>query len=343
MSLKTPRRAAIRAIASALPSARLDNDTLLKGVPKIQRERITQRTGVQVRHVAADAETALDLAETACDKLFGEHPDLRSRIDTLIFCTQSSDYVLPPNSCVLHGRLDLPETVTAFDIPHACSAYIYGLKLAQALIASGGATDVLLVNADTYTKFIHPMDRSTRTLFGDGAAATWLAAAEGDRGVRDVVCRTAGKHFDAFLIPAGGCRTPITDELRRDETRDAGGNMRSPAHIHMSGGDILSFVADRIPPHIDEVLRAGELTKADIDWFVFHQASAVVLDTLISLMELDPARVMRHLETVGNTVSASIPITLENALAAKRIRPGQRVLLCGFGVGLSWGTAIIDW
>ena len=137
---------------------------------------------------------------------------------------------------------------------------------------------------------------------------------------------------------------PARDGRRaRQEQRDSSGNVRSPAHIQMAGRDILSFVADRIPPHIHEVLNRNDLALTDIDWFVFHQASSVVLDTLIALLELDPARVLRHLETVGNTVSASIPLTLKAALDEGRILSGQRVLLCGFGVGLSWGSALLRW
>ena len=296
------------------------------------------------RHVAADGETALDLGEAACRKLFSSYPDLAAKVDTLIFCTQSPDYVLPPNSCLLHGRLELPESVAAFDLAHACSGYIYGVSIAQAFIASGAAENVLLVTADTYTKYLHPHDRSTRLLFGDAAATTWFAPAAEGRGVCDVVCGTAGQHHSAFMIPAGGCRQPVTDAVRSQEESDSSGNVRSPAHIHMSGKrDVLSFVADRIPPHVDDVLRRNNLTRESVDWFVFHQASNVVLDTLISLLELDPAKVIRHLESVGNTVSASIPITLQDAVDGNRIRPGQLVLLCGFGVGLSWGSALVRW
>lgn len=337
------RAASIRTIATAFPLAVLENDALLEGATGLYGDLVTRRTGVSQRHIAAEGETALDLGEAACRKLFAEQPDLPSQIDTLIFCTQSPDYVLPPNSCLLHGRLELAESVTAFDLPHACSGYIYALKLAQSLIVSGAAENILLVTADTYTKYLHPQDRSTRLLFGDAGAATWIAPASAERGIRDVVCGTAGQHFETFLIPAGGCRQPVSDALRQQEVRDTTGNVRTPAHIHMAGREVLSFVADRIPPHIREVLAKNQCSLADIDWFVFHQASNVVLDTLISLLDLDPAKVLRHLETVGNTVSASIPITLQHARQNDLIHPGQLVLLCGFGVGLSWGSALVRW
>jgi 3-oxoacyl-[acyl-carrier-protein] synthase-3 len=338
------RRAAIEAIATAFPALLLTNDALLDGAPPAQRDVLVQRIGVSQRHVAAEGETALDLGERACRNLFAQHPELPAQLDTLIFCTQSPDYLLPPNSCVLHGRLGLPESVAAFDIAHACSGYVYGVQQAQALIASGMAGHVLLVNADTYTKFIHPQDRSMRVLIGDAAAATWFARADDGRGVCDVLCGTSGQHHGAFIIPAGGCRQPLTDALRGQEESDASGNVRSPAHIHMAGRDILSFVADRIPAHVQALLRRNGLDVQAVDWFVFHQASNVVLDTLIALLELDPARAPRHLDGVGNTVSASIPLTLQHALLeAGRVRPGQWVVLCGFGVGLSWGSVLLRW
>lgn len=340
---RTGARAGIYDISVSLPEEALDNDVLLGGIPEEQRELLLRHTGVTRRHVAAPTQTALDLGEEACRKLFAAHPELPELVDALIFCTQSPDHILPPNSCLLHGRLGLKDSVAAFDLPHACSAYIYAFNVAQALIASGSARHVLVITADTYTKFIHPQDRSARLLFGDGAAATWLGVGTEDRGVLDVVCGTAGRHFDKFMIPAGGCRQPLTDALRLEEETDSSGNVRSRAQIHMSGRDILSFVGSRIPPHVNEVLKRNGLTLGAVDWIVFHQASRVVLETLTRLLGAEPSRVIRHLETVGNTVSASIPITLRSALDEGLIRPGQTVLLCGFGAGLSWGSALLRW
>ena len=336
-------RAHVAAISVALPGQTVSNDDLLTGVERGTRDLLIRHTGVRRRGVASAEETALDFGERACVALFEQYPDLAKRIDTLIFCTQSPDHVLPPNSCVLHGRLALRDSVAAFDLPHACSAYIYAIKLTQALIASGSASDVLVVTADTYSKFIHPLDRSARLLFGDGAAATWFTAAAGDAGVLDVVCGSEGKFFDKFYVPAGGSRHPLSDAVREAETRDSSGNVRSPAHIHMSGRDILSFVSSRIPCHVREVLARNGLTTDDIDCFVFHQASAVTLDSLVRLLNLDPAKVVRHMEDVGNMVSASIPTALDAALQQGAIGPGDLALLCGFGAGLSWGSALVRW
>jgi 3-oxoacyl-[acyl-carrier-protein] synthase-3 len=338
----SPPKAAINDVAVALPSQVLTNDELIEGLPKNQRILLVRHTGVLRRHIAAEGQTALDLGEEACLKLFATHPQLQEQIDTLIFCTQSADHILPSNACILHGRLDLHASVAAFDLPHACSAFVYAIHLARALVACGSANHVLVVTADTYSKFIHPLDRSTRLVFGDGAAATWIAATD-DRGVFDVMCGTAGAHYDKFLIPAGGCRQLLSDSLRNQEQRDGSGNVRSPANIQMMGHDILSFVSSRIPDHVNALLARNALNLDAVDWIVFHQASSVVLDTLTRQLGADPSKVFRHLELVGNTVSASIPIALRAAMDGELIKPGQIVLLCGFGAGLSWGSALVRW
>lgn len=336
-------RAQLRDIAIALPDQVVTNDDLLATISPDKRALMVRHTGVLKRHVAKTEETALDLGEEACRKLFTKYPDLPARVDALIFCTQSADYLLPSNACVLHGRLGLPDTVAAFDLPHACSAYIYAISLVQALIASGAKNHVLVVTADTYSKYIHPQDRSTRLLFGDGAAVTWFAPGDSSGGIMDVVCGTDGRHFDKFWVPAGGCREPLNDALRRHETRDSSGNVRSRADIHMAGRDMFSFVSSRIPAHVRGVLARNDLTVESIDRFVFHQASGVILDSLTQLLDLDPTRVIRHLDDIGNTVSASIPLALRAALDDGRICANQRVLLCGFGAGLSWGSALLTW
>jgi 3-oxoacyl-[acyl-carrier-protein] synthase-3 len=343
VTFPSPPRAAISDVAIALPAQVLTNDELMEGLPKNQRILLMRHTGVLRRHIAAVEQTALDLGEEACRKLFAKHPQLQEQIDTLIFCTQSADHILPSNACILHGRLDLHATVAAFDLPLACSAFVYAIHLARALVACGSARHVLVVTADTYSKFIHPLDRSTRLVFGDGAAATWISATNDDRGVFDVMCGTAGAHYDKFLIPAGGCRQVLSDSVRNQELRDSSGNVRSPANIQMMGHDILSFVSSRIPDHVNGLLARNALSLDTVDWIVFHQASSVVLDTLTRQLDADPAKVFRHLEMVGNTVSASIPITLRAAMDSELIKPGQLVLLCGFGAGLSWGSALMRW
>ena len=333
--------AEIRAIAAAFPEDVVTNEELDREHPEWNLELITRRLGVVRRHIARPGETALDLGFQACRQLFETHADLRQSIDTLIFCTQSADYILPPNATVLHGRLDLPQGVAALDINLACSGFVYAVNIARSMIRSSAARHVLLVAGDTYSKYINKSDRSARVLFGDGAAATWIApAAEGLR-IGAAMCGTSGRDFETFIIPAGGCRRARSDETRV-EYRDESGNVRCAENIHMAGRGLLEFMSSTIPRHVEEFLGRNELRKDDIDLYVFHQASAVVLESLRSALGLDAERVYMNLRDIGNTVSASIPIALRDAQADHRLPSGGRVLLCGFGVGLSWGSVLLD-
>jgi 3-oxoacyl-[acyl-carrier-protein] synthase-3 len=334
-------KANIRDIAVYLPELIVTNDDLSKEFPDWNTKLAAQRAGVDRRHVAADNETALDLGYKACRKLFSANSNLREQVDTLIFCTQTPDYLLPSNACVLHKLLELPERVAAFDINLACSGYLYAVAIAHGMISAGISRHVLLVNGDTYTKLIGKQDRAARILFGDGAAATWVEGVSTGPGVLDISLGTAGADFDKFIVPAGGCRQPKSDATRIPN-RDESGNVRNLEQIHMSGRDILAFVSSKIPRHVEELLTRNNLKTDDIELFIFHQASALVLETLTRLLRLPPKKVFCNMSNIGNTVSASIPIALKDATVSGLIPAGKRVLLCGFGVGLSWGSILLE-
>ena len=335
------KRADIRAIAYALPDSAVTNEMLSQEHPAWDMRRVMARTGVATRYIARPDETAFDLACRASDLLLTDHPEARDRIDAILFCTQSGDYLLPANSTLLHGYLDLREHVFAIDFNLACSGFVYGLALAQSLIAAGMARDVLLVTADTYSKYVHPGDRAARTLFGDGAAATWISSSDSERGLIDVSCASSGKDHDLFIIPAGGCRMPRSAETSVAKA-DLTGSIRSLEHIHMDGSGVLRFVESTVPPQVRAVLQRNDLTMDEIDVVIFHQASKVTIDSLCRLLDVPHERSFTNLRDVGNTVSASIPIAFKDATDQGRLRPGDRVLLCGFGVGMSWATAILQ-
>ena len=330
----------IEAIAYALPRRILSNAELQAEFPDWDFARLEQRTGVQHRHVAAEGETALDLALAACERLEASGELHAAEIDAVIFCTQSADHVMPPNACLLHGRMNLNRNAMAFDITLACSGYLYGLQLGDSLLRSGAARRVLLATADTYTRFINRADRATRCLFGDGGAVTMLSNAQ-QRGIRAIHCGTSGKHWDKFYIPAGGMRTPRSAETATEQV-DRSGNIRTQEHIVMDGMGVLSFFNSVVPPAVREILCQQSLTIADVDLFVFHQASQVALDGLRASLGIPPEKMLYDLKETGNLVSASIPVALSRALETGRARRGQLALLCGFGVGLSWGTALVD-
>jgi 3-oxoacyl-[acyl-carrier-protein] synthase-3 len=332
---------AIEQIAFAFPEKCLTNDELRASYPEWDFERLEKRTGVRRRYVAADGETALDFAVRACEQLDAQGALRPADIDAVIFCTQSPDHVMPPNSCLLHGMLGLKAEALAFDITLACSGYIYALQLGGSLIRSGAASRVLVATADTYSRFIHPGDRATRCLFGDGGAVSILAESGNGRGIRDIRCGTAGAQAGKFIIAAGGMRKPRSTETAR-ETVDRSGNVRTAEHIYMDGLGVLSFFNATVPRSVRDILAHNGLTTDGVDLFVFHQASQIALDSLVNALQIPRDKMVYDLAETGNLVSASIPVALSRALQSGRAKHGQVALLCGFGVGLSWGTALVD-
>ena len=304
----------ISGITYALPSNIVTNADLALEHPEWDMTRVEMRTGVLRRHIS-DGETALDLAFRAADALIEAHSEARMA-DAILFCTQTPDQVMPPNAALLHEHLGLGDGVFALDFTLACSGFVYGLALAQGLVSSGIASSILLVTADTYSRLIDPNDRGPRVLFGDGAAVTWITS--GDRGLVDIALATSGTDHRAFMVPKG------SEVLRMDGLR------------------VLGFVKSHVPGQVSELLARNGLTVDDIDLFVFHQASRLALDTLQGCLKIPGDRMYSNIERVGNTVSASIPMALLDAIDEGLVGPGSRVLLCGFGVGMSWASAILD-
>lgn len=330
-------RLSVEHIEYHLPETIVTNEALAMRNPDWQMDKVAAHTGVKQRHIAEANETALDLAFEACKKL---GPEIRG-VDAIVFCTQSGDYIMPSNACVLHKLLELPENVLAFDFNLACSGYIYGLAIVRGLLLTGAAKKALLVTGDTYSKYINKKDRSSRVLFGDGASASILSLSASKNSVIDIECATAGKGYEKFIIMAGGCRTPRTEKTR-EAIKDNSGNMKTSEDIQMDGMGILTFVNSRVPEQIRLVLSRNSLKVEDIELFIFHQASSMALDSLTRLLSIKPEKVFRNMENVGNTVSTSIPMALKDALTACRIKKGGKVILCGFGAGLSWATALLE-
>lgn len=301
-------------IAVALPEKRLSNAALVKLYPEWTEEAIVEKTGIVQRRIAADGETALDLAEEAARRLFAAYAIDPASIDYLLLCTQSSEYRLPSTSCLLQHRLGLPTAAGAVTIDHGCSGYLYGLSLAKGLLAGGMASTVLFVTAETYSKYISPEDKTTRTLFGDGATATLLTPED---------------------LPAIGAFSFGTDGSGAEKLIVRNGE------LFMDGLDIFNFTLAVVPKMIDDVLAKNHLCRDDIDLYLFHQANKFMLDAIRKVTALPGERVYINLEQTGNTVSNTLPIALKQLQDAGKIRPGMRILLMGFGVGLSWGATIL--
>lgn len=327
-------------IAYELPVKTLSNGELAALYPGWSEEKIWKKTGIRSRHVAGDGETAVDLAERAGRKLLSRLPDASAPVDFLLFCTQSPDYRLPSSACILQDRLGLPRGAGALGYDLGCSGYVYGLALAKGLLASGAARRVLLLTAETYTKYIHPMDKSARAVFGDGAAATLLDAGDAD-GIGAFSFGTDGSGARHLILPAGGAREP-RDPGAAEET-DRSGNVRTRNHLFMDGMEIFRFTLDVVPGMIGDVLRKNGLGPGGVDLFVFHQANRFMLEALRAENGIPPEKFYVDMEDTGNTVSSTIPIALARAEAGGALRPGMRVMVVGFGVGLSWGATVLTW
>jgi 3-oxoacyl-[acyl-carrier-protein] synthase-3 len=336
--------ARVEHVGVALPQAAVGNDDLARENPTWDMSSVLARAGVGSRRIAAPGETAFDLSLAACEALVAETGlDLASAVDGIVYCTQSPDYVMPGNAHLLHRALGLGDGVLAFDYNLACSGYVYGLAFADSFVRSGLASGILVVTSDTYSKHINPRDRSARVLFGDGAAVTFVSAnaASGGRIVATELC-THGQDFEKFYIPAGGMRTP-RDAATAVETADRHGNVRSAENIHMDGLGVWAFINSAVPGHVRSFLARQSLTLDDIDLFVLHQASKMTLDSVAKALELPPEKTVVQMSEIGNLVSASIPVALRAALDEGRVAAGSRVLLCGFGVGFSYGSVLLEY
>lgn len=332
--------ATVGAVRSYLPSRVLTNDVLSRETGW-SAEAILAKTGISERRIAAPDECVSDMATCACQRLLTECGINGNTIEFLMLCTETPDHLLPPTSCLVHSRLQLPASCATFDINLGCSGYVYALSIADAFIRSGRFRNGLVVTADTYSKYINAGDRSVRTLFGDAASATWVRATA-EAGFLTFALGTDGHGAQQLIIPAGGTRQPRSADTCV-ETVDRWGNRRSPNNLYMNGPALLSFALEQVPAAFGSTLSQAGLSSGEIDWFVFHQASRVVLERLRVKLNIPEERFCVLLRDVGNTVSSTIPIVLESVSDKGPLIAGQHLMLLGFGAGFSWGGTVLRW
>ncbi len=338
-----PVSAKILAVATYLPERMLTNEQLASVFQDWSAEKILQKTGIRTRHVAAPDETATDMGVAAAERLFADHSISREDVDYLIFCTQAADYVLPTSACVIQDRLSLPKSIGALDITLGCSGYVYGLSLAVGLIAGGMAKNILLVTADTYSKFINDRDRSVRTLFGDGATASLVSECSSSEGssIGHFVFGTDGSGAKDLIVKTGGARVPRTP-LSSIEIVDDAGNFRSDDNLYMNGGAVMNFTLREVPKMFNEIKLKSNYGNDDFDYVVLHQANLFMLETLRKKIGVPIDQVPYHFEGIGNTVSSTIPFVLAKLLKEDQNLGGKKAALLGFGVGLSWAGCVIE-
>ena len=316
----------------AVPDRILTNDEL-SGMMDTSDEWIRTRTGIRERRVVTDsAETTSSLAMQAARAAL-EVADLSPRqLDTIIVATVTPDYPFPSTACLVQDGLGAVRA-SAFDLNAGCSGFVYGLSLGTSLIASGQADHVLVIGAETLSRITNWSDRNTCVLFGDGAGAVILALGQNGGGVRASVTGADGSGGDLLIVPAGGSRQPASRQTVAEGLH----------YIQMSGREVFRFATRIMAEATREVVHKAGWELDEISLVIPHQANQRIIDTATKRLKLDPERVFSNVERYGNTSAASIPIALCEAVEQKRVKPHDRLVLVGFGAGLTWAAAALEW
>ncbi len=337
MSFLEISKVRISGMAATVPARRMDNlnDPLVS-----DGEKILKNVGIRYRHTATDQQCASDLCFDAAKRLLSDLNWSPSGISCLIFVRQTPDYLLPASSTELQNRLGLPQESFALDVAMGCSGFIYGLSTITALMQSGHFKKGLLLVGDTISRTCSPSDKSTYPLFGDAGVAIALEYDENATAMK-FSFHTDGSGKEAIIVPAGGFREPFSAEsLQPVEVED--GISRSRAQLALEGMDVFTFGISKAPQSVNELLTHFEIDPEKVDYFAFHQANLFMNEKIRKKLKIEEAKVPYSLEQFGNTSSATIPLTLiANCSDELRSKP-LRLIGCGFGVGLSWGSVYLE-
>jgi 3-oxoacyl-[acyl-carrier-protein] synthase-3 len=301
-------------LAHQLGSNELTISNLKKSHPHWDIKSVLDKTGIKKLYLSSENEDVLNLSIKSCKKTLKNFN--KKKIDCVIVVTQTAKKKLPSVSCIIQDNLNLKKNILAFDIGLGCSGFVYGLSVINSLLNSNTVKTVLFVCADTYSKFLDDQNRTCRTVFSDAASSCIIQKVKSNKNVKF-----------SFLTDGSGA----TDLIENNN------------NIEMKGSNIFHFTSKNIPILFNDILKKNNLVKRNIDHFIFHQASKLVIDKLINVLELDKNKVFKNYNKIGNTVSSSIPIGLENLKKNKKIKKNQKIMLIGFGVGLSAAASIINW
>ncbi|MHC4399076.1 MAG: 3-oxoacyl-ACP synthase III family protein [Planctomycetota bacterium] len=327
-------------ILAVVPSRVLGIDELEQHMSRQDAQRIVDLTGVRHRHVAGDSQTAADLGEAASRALFNEIGLSPARLDGIVFVTQTPDYVLPATACILQHRLGLPKAALAFDVNHGCAGYPYGLAIGHSLIASGLAKRLLVVVGDTITKRIDPSDRGTYPLFGDAAAATVLVESQTDDDFLAFDLGSDGAGWHRLVVPVGQSRYRNPGEFERcaaDEVRQ----IPNPERLYMDGNHIFAFTLREVPGVVERTLSSAGTSASEVDYFFVHQANRFIIRHLCDKIGVPPEKSPLSMDRYGNTSAPSPALTACDAVGGLEPATSLVSLFLGFGVGFSWGGALV--
>jgi 3-oxoacyl-[acyl-carrier-protein] synthase-3 len=332
---------AIVAAAYHVPERRLTHESLSDRFGSDVMKRVAASAGICERRTTMD-QCASDLAFTAAEALLERNNIDRNSIDLLLFATQTPDYLIPTTACILQDRLKLKTTTAAFDINLGCSQYVYSMGVAHSMLSSGLASRALVLTGDTISRILNPRDRAVVPLFGDAGTATLLDKVPAGQGFRAFNFGTDGSGHAYLIWPTSGLRVPKTPETA-EEHCDKGGSWRSQNEMFMDGAAIFLFTLKIVPDAVRQVVSKAGLTMDAIDLFIFHQASELIVESSAKKLQIPREKLHYKLHDVGNSGGSTVGIALVDAWLQGKLKPGMKVVLAAFGVGLSWATAVIQW
>lgn len=333
--------ASLELVEYYLPINTLTNLDISEQFPEWSIEKIASKTGINQRHIASGDEFTSDLAIGAGRKLLNHNNISPSEIDFVLLCTQSPDYFLPTTACIVQDKLGIPTSAGALDINLGCSGYIYSLGIAKGLIETGQAKNVMLITSDTYTKFINPGDKSVRTIFGDAASASLVSSKAQKEHLIGFTYGTDGSGAKHLIVPRGGLRTGEQISPKSIEERSLASS--NGFDLFMDGPEIFNFTIEAVPVALTEILMKSNLSEEDVDLYIFHQANQFMLQHLRKTLGIPEDKFFISMSETGNTVSSTIPIAISNAIKNGKLQRGMKVVLLGFGVGLSWAGCVFEY
>lgn len=329
----------ITAMAACVPSKVYDNRDLGYLIPESEIQKTIDSIGIYERRIADDDVTASDLCFKAAKKLMEDNNIAPESIDALLFMSQTGDYRTPATAPILQHRLGLSTDTLCMDLSLACSGYVYALSAAFAYAKTDGVNRVLLLDGETYSKVVNRRDKVDWPLYGDAGTATLIE--KGDFGESIFTLKTDGSGEDAVKIPGGGMRNRVTPDSFIEKEREAG-SVTNDLEVFMDGMAVFNFAMSVVPRGVKDIVKVAGIGLDDIDWLVFHQANKFMTDFFAKRLKFDMAKVPYCIQKYGNTSNPSVPLTIVSELIDK-VKSGDRVVMCGFGAGLSWGTALINW
>lgn len=330
----------IRALAACVPATVSKNEDALRDVvPADEIEKTIHAIGIREKRIASAETCASDLCFAAAEKLFADNPEIsRESIDVLLFMSQTGDFKIPATAPILQRKLGLSQNCAAMDLSLGCSGYVYALSAAFAYANLPTVRRVLLLDGETFSKIVNPRDRVNAPLYGDAGTATLIEKSEAC-GDSYFVLKTDGSGENAVKTPAGGCRVPATPETLAEKTAPDG-SIRSDCEVFMNGMDVFNFAIRSVPAVMKETAVLAGFSPEEAGGIVFHQANKMMTDFLAARMKIPAGKILYSLNKYGNTSSASIPLTISEC--GEKLSSRERVLLCGFGAGLSWAAVALS-